>query len=334
MASFVIGVDGGTTKTIALVADDQGRILGAARGGGSNWSGPDAEIPMAVVIATVQESLRRAGLRADAIDLAVFGLAGADWPEDYERRHVILERAGLARRVIVKNDSFVSLRAGTAQTYGVVIAAGTGVNAAAIAPDGREWAFGYYVDAGGGGYLGGEAMRAVLRAEDGRGRPTALTAAVLGRLGYPSAEAMLRARVAKEIGQQRVNALCPLIFAAAEAGDEVARAIMFKEGEILAEYVAALIRRFEMQELEFDVVLNGGVFKGQGSLLIQTVAQAIRRVAPRAHIIRARYEPAAGGLLLAYDALGLAVGDEIYHNLAQTTPDAQFFSTIAGASAF
>lgn len=334
MASFVIGVDGGTTKTIALVADDRGRILGAARGGGSNWSGPDAEIPMAVVIATVQESLRCASLQADAVDLAVFGLAGADWPEDYERRHVILERAGLARRVSVKNDSFVSLRAGTSQPYGVVVAAGTGVNAAAIAPDGREWAFGYYVDGGGGGYLGGEAMRAVLRADDGRGQPTILTTAVLNQLGYPTAEAMLRARVAKEIGWEQISALCPLVFAAAEAGDEVARAVLIKEGEILAEYAAALIRRFEMQELEFDVVLNGGVFKGQGSLLIQTVAQAIQRVAPRVHIVRARYEPAVGGLLLAYDALGLVVGNEMGHNLARTMPDAQFFSTIAGTSVF
>jgi N-acetylglucosamine kinase-like BadF-type ATPase len=328
MSTFVVGVDGGTTKTIALLADDRGRILAASRGGGSNWTGPDVEIPMAVVIATVQEALRHAGLNGDDIALAIFGLAGADWPEDHERRQIILARAGLARRVIVKNDSFVSLRAGTSQPYGVVIAAGTGVNAAAIAPDGREWAFGYYVDYGGGSYLGGEAMRAVLRAEDGRSQRTALTTAVLGKLGYPSLEAMLRARVAKEISQQRINALCPLLFAAAEAGDMVAGSIIAREGAILAEYATALIRRFGMQELEFDVVLNGGVFKGRGSLLVGTLAVAIERVAPRARIVRARYEPAVGGLLLAYDVLERVVGDEIHRNLAQTMPDARFFSTV------
>jgi N-acetylglucosamine kinase-like BadF-type ATPase len=53
MRTVVVGVDGGTTKTVALVADEQGRVVGAARGAGSNWAGIDVEIPMAVVVATV-----------------------------------------------------------------------------------------------------------------------------------------------------------------------------------------------------------------------------------------------------------------------------------------
>ena len=138
MSAFVVGVDGGTTKTIALVADDQGHILGAGRGGNSNWSGPDVEIPMAVVIAAVQEALRQAKLSGDDVAMGVFTLAGADWPEDHERRQAVLERAGIARRVVVKNDSFGGLRAGTRRPYGVGVAAGTGTNTAVITPDGRE----------------------------------------------------------------------------------------------------------------------------------------------------------------------------------------------------
>ena len=61
MPEFVLGVDGGTTKTIALVADLNGNILGAARGGGSNWTGLDVEVPMSVVIDVVRDALRQAG---------------------------------------------------------------------------------------------------------------------------------------------------------------------------------------------------------------------------------------------------------------------------------
>jgi N-acetylglucosamine kinase-like BadF-type ATPase len=330
MPTFVVGVDGGTTKTIALVADEQAHILGAARGGGSNWSGADVEIPMSTVVETVQEALARAELRSDEVGLAALCLAGADWPEDHERRHAYLAAAGIARRVVVKNDAFAGLRAGTAQPYGVVVAAGTGINAAAIAPDGREWAYGYYVDDGGAHTLVQDAIRAVLRAADGRGRETTLTQVVLAWLGYPTPEALLRALVAGTVDRSRVLSLCPLVFEAAHAGDEVAAGLVAREGLVVAEYATALIRRFGMQGLEFDVVLAGSVFKGRGSLLIETVTQAVHQVAPRARVVRARFEPAVGAVLLAYDALGVAAGDAVHANLVQSVPGAELFSTADG----
>jgi len=327
MSTYVVGVDGGTTKTIALVADERGRILGAGRGGNSNWTGPDVEIPMRVVVATVQQALNQAGLTGDDVAVGVFGLAGADWPEDYERRQAVLERSGIARQVIVRNDAIVGWRASTHQRYGVVIAAGTGSNTCILTPDGHEWCYGYYVDVGGAWDLAQEAIRAVLREEDGRGPSTSLTSIVLNALGYASAEAMLRARIAGQLEDEAVALLCPLVFEAADAGDEVAVEIVVQHGLALAEYATAAIRRFGMQDLEFDVVLCGSVFKGRGPLLIDTITQAIHRVAPRTHIVRAQFEPAVGGVLLALDALGVTVTDDMYDNLARTVPEPEFFST-------
>jgi hypothetical protein len=74
-------------------------------------------------------------------------------------------------------------------------------------------------------------------------------------------------------------------------------------------------------------VLSGSLFKGKGPLLIDTVTQAVHRVAPRVRIVHPRFEPALGGVLLAYDALNLAVTDEMYENLARTVPEAAFFDT-------
>jgi N-acetylglucosamine kinase-like BadF-type ATPase len=327
MSLYVVGVDGGTTKTVALVADGAGHILGAARRGGSNTSGSDVAAPMAVVAGAVQEALDQAGLQGEDVDLAMACLAGADWPEDHVRRQAALQAAGAARRVAVKNDAFAGLRAGTSQPYGVVIAAGTGTNTAAIAPDGREWHFGYYVDEGGGRRLVQAGMRAVLRAEDGRGLPTALTALFLSRLGYPDPEHLLKALVAREVDQCRLDALCPLVFEAAWAGDPVAAGIVVQQGRALAEYAATLIRRFDMQSLAFDVVLAGSVFKGRGPLLVDTVTQAIHQVAPQARIVPVRFEPVVGALLLAYDALGLDPGACTMRNLAATTPGPEFFRT-------
>ena len=328
MSRYVVGVDGGTTKTIALVADDQGHILGAARGGNSNWTGPDVEIPMRIVADTVRTALARAGLSGDGIDVGVFGLAGADWPEDHERRETVLAESGVARQAIVKNDAIVGWRAGTRHKYGVVIAAGTGSNTCVISPDGQEWCYGYYVFYGGAFDVTQEAIHAVLRQEDGRGEPTALTKVVLDRLGCPTAEALLKGMVAGQLNQELVYSLCPLVFEAADAGDAVAAEIIVKQGSALAEYATAAIRRYGMQGLEFDVVLAGSIFKGQGPLLIDTITQIIHCVAPRARIVWAQLEPAVGGVLLAYDVLDIAVSDEMYDNLARTTPGEALFRTV------
>ena len=326
---YVAGVDGGTTKTICLVADTEGHILGASRSGCSNYvgAGEAAEKTAEEVAKAVHEALQQAGLSGDSIAVGVFGLAGADWPEDYEPRVTALRSRGLARRILVKNDSIVALRAGTHKPYGVAICCGTGTNTAIIAPDGREWQYGYWTDYGGSGSVAKDAVRAVLRAADGRGRPTMLTERVLSILDYPTPEAMLRAMVADQFNWRKVHIVCPLVFEIAFAGDEVARSIVIKLGQELALYATAAIHRFGMEALEFDVVLSGGVFKGKGPLLVDTITQAVHAVAPCAHIVRPRFEPAIGGVLLALDALDVTVDDTIYTNLQRTQLSSTFFGT-------
>ena len=172
-----------------------------------------------------------------------------------------------------------------------------------------------------------DALHAVLRAEDGRGRPTALTERVLRQLGFPTPEALLKGMVAGQIGHASLLSLCPLTFELAAGGDEVAADLMVKQGTALGEYAAAAIRRFDMQRLAFDVVLAGSVFKGQGPLLIDTVTQVVHRTAPHATIVRASLEPAAGALLLAYDALGIPVTDERLAALRSSMPEPALFAT-------
>jgi N-acetylglucosamine kinase-like BadF-type ATPase len=330
MPSTVIGVDGGTTKTIALVADLSGQILGMARGTGSNASGEDVDEPMKVVIQTAQEAFQESGIAPQEVALGMFTLAGADWPEDIERRSRILGSAGIAREVIVKNDTFGGLRAGTRCPYGVVIAAGTGANTAIITPSGQEWAYGYYQNYGGAFDFSREAIEAVLRAEDGRGTPTLLTELVLRQLEFPTVENMLKALVAKSVSLGHQLALCPRVFEASCSGDEVASEIIVRHGLALAEFAVAAIRRFHMLQETFDVVLAGSVFKGPGTLLPETITMAIHRVAPKAQVVRSHFEPAVGALLLAYDALGLPVSEAMYDRLASTCPRDGFFNTDTG----
>lgn len=324
---YVLGVDGGTTKTIALISDLKGNVLAAARAGGSNWSGEDVEIPMRVVSSAAQEALVKAGITGSDVEVGVFTLAGADWPEDHTRREVELSRAGICKRVIVKNDSFGGLRAGTNQPFGMVLAVGTGMNAAVITPSGQEWAFGYYETFGGSGTIAQHALEAVLRAEDGRGLPTNLTRKVLQALDLASVEGLVRAYIAHQIEPRQFYSLTPLVFESAFEGDPVAVGIIERQGRGLAEYIRAMVERFQMQEVEFDVVLAGSVFKGVGPLLGDTLCQEIHKAAPRARIVRAQFEPVIGSLLLALDAAGLKPDDGMIARIRATMPGEEFFST-------
>jgi N-acetylglucosamine kinase-like BadF-type ATPase len=232
--------------------------------------------------------------------------------------------------VLVKNDSFGGLRAGTDKPYGMVIAAGTGLNAAVITPTGEEWAYGYYETFGGAGTIAEDTYAAVLRAADGRGMPTLLTDRVLKKLGFATVEMMLRAHIARQISYRQFYSLVPVVFEAALEGDAEAARILVRQGEGLAEYVTAMARRFHMTNLTFDVVLAGSIFKGVGPLLIDTITQVIHQTAPKANIVRARYEPVVGSMLLAYDALGIQVTEAMYANLAASAPGSNFFDTTTG----
>jgi len=320
-------VDGGSSKTIALIADDRGQVLGAGRSLGSNWTGEDVEIPMGVVAQAAREALRQAGAEPRDVALGVFTLSGADWPEDHTRRAVVLAQSNLAQQVIVKNDAFGVLRAGTSSPYGMVIAAGTGAMTAVITPDGREWHYGYYQNYGGASDLSREILEAVLRAEAGMNPPTHLTRRVLQALDFPNVDDLLRALIAERIPEGDRLRLCPLAFEAAAEGDHAAAKLLAQHGAALAEYAAALIRRFEMQPLAFDLVLGGSLFKGRSPLLVDSITLAVHHAAPQARIVLSRFEPVIGSVLLALDALKIPAGEAVLERLSASQPGQDFFDT-------
>ena len=92
---LLLGVDGGATKTVAVVADASGRVLGAGRSGSSDiHAAPDPDIAVDRVADAARQALRAAGVEGSDLAQAAFGLCGADWPEDME-----LYREGLTTRL-------------------------------------------------------------------------------------------------------------------------------------------------------------------------------------------------------------------------------------------
>jgi N-acetylglucosamine kinase-like BadF-type ATPase len=287
---------------VALVARD-GRLLGAAHGPTISHQA----VPLETGMVRLRELVARAAGASSPprARLGVFCLAGADFRADVRKLSRAIERLDLAVESAVFNDSFAALRAGTDRPWGVVIICGRGVNAAALAPDGRSARFAgvgeYSGDWGGGHSVGVAGLAAAVRAEDGRGEGTALEKIVPAHFGLARPASVTRALYDGRIHDDRLDELSPLVFAAATAGDRVARGIVSRLADEIVTMATALIRRLRLTARDVEVVLSGGVFRTEDVRFYDRIDLGVRRVAPDARLVRLTSPPVLGAALLALD---------------------------------
>jgi N-acetylglucosamine kinase-like BadF-type ATPase len=324
-------VDGGNTKTVALVATTDGRILGAGRSGNSDiYPNQNAVNAVHVIEAAVEQALQQAGVARDAICAAAYSLAGADWPEDYDEYRRELIRRGLGRDIVVYNDAIGALRAGSPDGTGVVIAAGTGAAIGARNAKGEYWHTSYWQDSLGGRALGQQALRAVRHADIGIDPPTSLTPVVLQFFGVATCAELLRLftlRGGAPPDDLQISRLAPFVLTEAERGDSVARQFVIEHARQLAAFALASARRVGLEQTAFHLVLTGGLFRHPGPLLRNTIEGVMRQHAPMGDVMLSRYEPAVGAVLLACEALGTPITPAVYTRLDETQPPRSLFDT-------
>lgn len=314
--SYYLGVDGGGSKTYALIADGQGNIVGTGSSGNGNHQ-LGYEQARRHIGEAVGQALASARLSPEQIDRACFGLAGADREADFRILRPMIAELGIPQHDIVC-DTMIGLRAGTSRSYGVVLICGSGTNSAGRNPAGETYqcgGFSYlFGDFGGGGSLSVEAFRSVIRAWDGREQPTLLTELVLGSLGYDSVQAMFDDYL--DHAKTPPRDLTKLLFEAANRGDAVASDILRRQGVELGKSASAVIHRLGMEEEAFDVVLAGSVLmRGEGDYVVEPIREAVRGAAPGASVVKLETEPVVGAVWMACEAAGQALPGELFERL-------------------
>src|SRR5450432_1513261 len=253
---IILGVDGGATKTQALALDENGTILGKAVLGPCNYHNIGLSRALDVL-----GNVSRMALDGKRADIAVYCVCACDSDIDERRLTDGLTAVDLSARLVCTNDSFAALRAGTARPYGVAVICGTGFNACGIAPDGQRahlYSQGALTGDWGGGYSIGEAIfAAVYRADEGRAQATILTPMLLEALDFPDLRSLSYRITDHSISNSMVAALAPLAFEAAEAGDDVARGIIIRQGDEIVTAELAILRRLGMTDVPVDVIVAG-----------------------------------------------------------------------------
>ena len=250
---------------------------------------------------------QRSGAPSPLCPTGVYCLAGIDLPVDEEKLAPAIDALGWTERVILRNDTFAVSRAGTTAHWGIGVVCGTGMNCAAVGPDGRTVRFPALAElsgdfAPGGAWLGLRALGLALRAGDGRGAATTFRERVPAQLGTPDAEAALTGIYTGAIPYARLFELARVLLDAAAEGDAPAR----EAADVLADEITAFVRaavvRLDLQDEAVEVVLGGGIFDTTDTAFHARVAAGIQAAAPRATLVRLDAPPVLGAALIGLDA--------------------------------
>ena len=217
VTAAVLAIDGGNSKTDVCLISTEGELLGYARGPGSNHQNVGVDAAFEVLAGLVGEAATEAGFdaRSTLARQAAVYLAGADFPREVEMLLQRVSAAGWAAEVSLDNDTFALLRAGSSSANRIAVVCGAGINCVGVSAAGQILRFpsvgAISGDWGGGSTLGTEALFLAVRAEDGRGEPTALGEAIMKHFGTASVVEVTAALHFDEMPRSRIHELVPVL---------------------------------------------------------------------------------------------------------------------------
>ena len=302
----VVGVDGGGTKTEAVILDSNQRVLGEGRAGPSN----PVRVGIANAAAAVREAIDKAcgmaKVRRSDLLAAEIGLAGARRFELRERMREALSTLGIPD-VEVVTDADIALYGATDGAPGIVVIAGTGSICCGVNARGKRVCAGGWGpiagDEGGGAWIARRAIRAVAHASDGRGRETELTELACSYFHVSTADDLVTAIYAPSITNERLAGFGKDVIEAAKRGDIVAQEIIGEAADELALAAITVIRNLQMERERFQIAHVGGVFVASGDLILTKLKGEVQKVAPRAYFQPPHFAPAVAAARMAREHL-------------------------------
>jgi N-acetylglucosamine kinase-like BadF-type ATPase len=310
MKGHVLGIDGGATKTDYALFDADGSMKGLYRGGGGNHECyPRGYDELACHLRSdIERLLGPHGLAPERITRSVFGMAGADFPPQYESLTRMFRSLGFVD-FLVRNDAYLGVKAGTETGMGVCSVNGTGTCCAGVGPDGREVQLGgvgfICGDDGGSVSIGAMAIRHAYCQLYKCGAETRITQKLFSALGIATKESFLPVLYEQYLSRNRsLTDFCLPVFEAADEGDDVARGILRQVGASLGDTVVGAIRELGFTQ-PVEVVLSGPVYtRASNPELMDAMKARVGAGSPVRPTFRLlRMPPVAGAVLWALEAI-------------------------------
>jgi glucosamine kinase len=284
-ASFFLGIDGGGSKTIAVIVDASGNELGRGQADSSNYSVVGHQRAISHIHIATQEARQAAGID-ETLNTAWLGLAGIDSPNEHQL--IFPHVQSVAQKVHLTNDADLVLSA-LDDLVGIALIAGTGsitLGRDRHGASGRSGGWGYIIGDEGSGYdMGRKALQAAVRAADGRGEETMLLDYILQHWHISDANGILN-EVYQHTDNAKIARLSSLVFTAARAGDHMAQQIVQYAANELALAVIALSKQLDFIGIPLPLALGGGLLLHESDFRAQVI-ETIRQSHPISQVVLA-----------------------------------------------
>lgn len=301
---YILGVDGGNTKTDYFLFDLNGNFVDSYRGGTCSHEGlkDSFDGSYRVMSKVINDFLGKHNLKPEDIKASVFGLAGVDTPYQKEKLEDVITNIGFKSFKVI-NDSFLGIKAGTTNGYGVCSINGTGTSSGGIDEFGNSLQVGgiggIVGDEAGGRYISRCAVRACYDEAYRFGEKTSITPIVMNLIGindkYYLMDAISNRYITNKVDY---NVLTIAVFDEANKGDNVAIKILKQIGENLARSAGGAVSNLNFDN-DVEVVLAGSVWvKGACPVMIDTFKEKIKEFTKKNCIVKVLQVPPATGAII------------------------------------
>ena len=310
----VLGIDGGGTKTEAVLMDENYQVIGSGKSGPSNYQSVGIEVAKNSIQTAITQTLANSNTSRPISGICL-GLAGVGRPEDFLVVENFLQEiiANLPIKwdlqpntIIICSDSNIALVGGLGGSVGIVTIAGTGSivfgqNSQGVTK--RVGGWGYLLgDEGGGYYIAIRGLQAALKGYDGRGSPTTLVTDFQRYLGIKNIEGIVEIVYRRGWDVKQIAALAPIVSAAADKEDKVAKKIIRDAVEELSGATEIVISTLFQRHEFFEVVTIGSVWNNMINFRTR-FENSIGAIAPAAQVIWPRHQPVYGAGIIALKAV-------------------------------
>jgi len=303
---FHIGVDGGGTKTQAVIIDAQGTVLAQHIAGATNIQIVGCERASELIFSLIEKCRRSVRCGYQQIDTIGCGLAGVGRPLDQRRMRTALRSYAASKgvrlnKIVIESDARAALEGAFRGGSGIILIAGTGSIAFAKDCSGgivRAGGWGRYLDDEGSGYfIGKKAIRALAHVIDKTGPATQLVESLAESFGLKDHATIIESIYRKNFD---IASVAPLVLRGAENKDPVCLAIIEEAALALCGYVSVLAQKIGGRGKggEIPLVLIGGLI-AHDSVLAKAVSKYITENIRRVAIVEPAGTPAQGAALLA-----------------------------------
>jgi N-acetylglucosamine kinase-like BadF-type ATPase len=300
--AFFLGVDGGGTHTVAMLADQSGKVLGRAEAGPSNFHGIGKDAAIRNIESAITGAFLTAGIEQQMVKVAVLGLSGAGRVEDQQIFLDWGKRVGLAHQVRVVGDMDILLTAGTPEGWGVAVIAGTGSIVCARNQDGRFVRSGGWGpllgDQGGAYWLVVEALRASMISVDCLGMPTTLTKKFMKFLKCAAPQDLIIAT--RSMDRSKLASMAWIVLEGFAENDPVSIRIVRDAVSMLVGHTTKVIEQLNLLPSKLPFVLAGGLFRESEHFRTNYLDQLAKSQVGPVSITLVK-EPATGAIRMAIE---------------------------------